>query len=90
MLAPAGSARSAWWSARDWRGRGVGSELLAAAIQRARENGLHELVLGVFAHNVAAIALYRKHGFVEEGSRAKQYWRASGELRDSIEMERLL
>jgi RimJ/RimL family protein N-acetyltransferase len=76
--------------ARDWRGRGVGSALLAAAIQWARENGLHKLILGVFPHNVAAIALYRKHGFVEEGRRAKQYRRASGELWDSIEMGLLL
>jgi hypothetical protein len=32
----------------------------------ARERGLHKLSLSVFAHNVPAIALYRKFGFVEE------------------------
>ena len=31
--------------AREWRGRGVGSALLAAAIERARERGLHKLSL---------------------------------------------
>jgi RimJ/RimL family protein N-acetyltransferase len=40
----------------------------------------------VFTHNTAAIALYRKFGFVEEGRRIRQYRRASGELWDSIIM----
>ena len=68
------------------RGRGVGSALLATAIEWARERGLHKLTLSVFPHNAAAIALYRKFGFVEEGRRVKQYRRASGELWDAIEM----
>jgi ribosomal protein S18 acetylase RimI-like enzyme len=76
--------------AQPWRGRGVGSALLAAAIEKAREEGLHKLSLEVFPHNDAAIALYRKFGFVEEGRRAKHYRRASGELWDSIVMGRLL
>jgi len=76
--------------AREWRGHGVGSALLAAAIDWARERGLHKLSLSVFAHNEAAIALYRKFGFVEEGRRVNHYRRASGELWDAIEMGLLL
>jgi ribosomal protein S18 acetylase RimI-like enzyme len=76
--------------AREWRGRGVGSALLAAAIEWARERGLHKLSLSVFAHNAAAIALYRKFGFVEEGRRVKHYRRESGELWDALEMGLLL
>ena len=76
--------------ARPWRGRGVGSALLAAAIEKARGEGLHKLSLEVFSHNHAAIALYRKFGFVEEGHRVKHYRRASGELWDSIVMGLLL
>jgi len=76
--------------AREWRGRGVGSTLLAAAIEWAREQGLHKLSLGVFAHNAAAIALYRKFGFVVEGRRVKQYRRESGELWDAVDMGLLL
>ncbi len=76
--------------ARPWRGRGVGSALLAAAIEKARGEGLHKLSLEVFPHNEAAIALYRKFGFVEEGRRVKHYRRASGELWDSIVMGLLL
>lgn len=72
--------------ARDWRGRGAGSALLRAAIDRACAQGLHKLSLEVFAHNEAAIALYRKCGFIEEGRRPRQFRRASGELWDSVVM----
>ena len=71
---------------REWRGCGVGSALLQATIDWARHQGLHKLCLEVFAHNTAAIALYRKCGFAEEGHRVKHYRRASGELWDSIIM----
>jgi RimJ/RimL family protein N-acetyltransferase len=76
--------------ARDRRGRGVGSALVTAAIDWARERGLHKLSLSVFAHNEPAIALYRKFGFVEEGRRVKHFRRANGELWDCLEMGLLL
>jgi RimJ/RimL family protein N-acetyltransferase len=76
--------------ARDWRGRGVGSALLAAAIDWARVRGLHKLSLSVFPHNEAAKALYSKFGFVEEGRRVKQFRRSSGELWDVVDMGLLL
>jgi RimJ/RimL family protein N-acetyltransferase len=76
--------------ARPWRGHGVGSALLTAAIEKARGEGLHKLSLEVFPRNEAAIALYRKFGFLEEGRRVKHYRRASGELWDSIVMGLLL
>jgi RimJ/RimL family protein N-acetyltransferase len=75
---------------RDWRGRGAGSALVQATVEWARDHGLHKLSLEVFAHNSAAIALYRKYGFMEEGRRIKQYRRDSGELWDSIVMGLLL
>ena len=71
---------------REWRGRGVGSALIQAAIGWARDQGLHKLCLEVFPQNAAAIALYRKCGFVEEGHRVKHYRRANGELWDSLIM----
>jgi RimJ/RimL family protein N-acetyltransferase len=76
--------------AREWRGRGVGSALLAAGIDWARERDLHKVTLAVFPHNTAAIALYEKFGFVEEGRRVKQFRRTSGELWDAVEMGRLI
>ena len=76
--------------AAGWRGRGVGTALVAAAIEWARGRGLHKLTLSVFPHNEAAVALYRKFGFVEEGRRARHIRRASGELWDVIDMGLLL
>lgn len=55
----------------------------------AREQGLHKLTLSVFPHNDAAIALYRKFDFMEEGRRTRHI-RANGELWDLIEMGLLL
>jgi RimJ/RimL family protein N-acetyltransferase len=75
---------------RDWRGRGAGSALVRAAIDWSRGQGLHKLSLEVFAHNEAAIALYRKSGFAEEGRSPQQYRRAGGELWDSIVMGLML
>jgi L-phenylalanine/L-methionine N-acetyltransferase len=75
---------------RGWRGRGVGTALVRAAIDFGRSQALHKLCLEVFPHNTAGIALYAKCGFVEEGRRVKQYQRANGELWDSIVMGLLL
>lgn len=72
--------------ANDWRGRRVGAALVASAIEWARARGLHKLTLSVFPHNDAAIGLYRKFGFVEEGRRIRHMRRANGELWDLIEM----
>jgi len=72
--------------ARDRRGQGIGSALLAAAIEWARLQRLHKLELDVFPHNQAAIDLYRKFGFVEEGRRVQHYRRASGEIWDAVLM----
>jgi ribosomal-protein-alanine N-acetyltransferase len=76
--------------ARGWRGCGVGSALMVPAIDWAREHGLHKLSLSVWPHNAAAIALYLKYGFVEEGRRVKQVRRQSGELWDVVDMGLLL
>jgi len=76
--------------AADWRGLGVGTALVAAAIEWARSRGLHKLALSVFAHNDAAIGLYRKFGFVEEGRLVQHVRRSDGQLWDLIEMGLLL
>ncbi|MDQ3857813.1 MAG: GNAT family N-acetyltransferase [Actinomycetota bacterium] len=76
--------------ARYWRGRGVGSTLVAASIHWARDRGLHKLSLSVFPENEAALAVYRKFGFEAEGHRRKQIRRANGELWDLIDMGLLL
>lgn len=72
--------------ATDGRGRGIGSALLQAAIDWARQHGAHKVALQVWPHNEAAIALYRKFGFEEEGRLRRHYPRQNGELWDAIVM----
>jgi RimJ/RimL family protein N-acetyltransferase len=49
------------------RGRGIGTALMDDAVRWARDFGVERLELTVYPHNAAAIALYRKFGFVQEG-----------------------
>lgn len=72
--------------AAGWRGRGIGSALLAEAIGRARTAGAHKIALQVWPHNAAAIALYERSGFQREGYLTRHYRRRSGELWDAIIM----
>jgi ribosomal protein S18 acetylase RimI-like enzyme len=53
--------------AADRRGRGIGAALLSEGLVWARRVGVEKVVLSVYPHNTAAIALYRKFGFVDEG-----------------------
>jgi RimJ/RimL family protein N-acetyltransferase len=89
-LTPFGYAEIGMMVAAGSRGRGVGTALMLAGIDWARERGLHKLSLGVFPTNAPALALYRKLGFVEEGRRVKHMRRANGELWDLIEMGLIL
>lgn len=68
------------------RRHGVGDALLEAAIEWARGAGACEVVLHVFPHNAAAIALYRKHGFEPRGFARRGFPRRSGEVWDAIRM----
>jgi RimJ/RimL family protein N-acetyltransferase len=76
--------------AAPWRGRGVGSALVAAALAWAREAGAHKVALQVWPHNQAAIALYEKFGFQREGLLRRHYRRRNGERWDAIVMGLLL
>lgn len=73
----------------DWQGRGVGSTMMAAAIDRA-DNWMNilRIELIVFAGNEAAIALYRRHGFVVEGTHRAHALR-DGVYADALTMARL-
>ncbi len=49
---------------KDWRGRGVGSAVLAWLTEAARSRGIGEIVLSA---QVDAISFYRRFGYTEEG-----------------------
>ncbi len=57
------------------RGQGLGSLLLAAALDRAKRAGAQTAVLEVRAGNCAAKSLYVKHNFVVAGRRRNYYKR---------------
>jgi ribosomal protein S18 acetylase RimI-like enzyme len=53
--------------AADRRSMGIGGALMAEAIRWGRSVGVEKLMLSVYPTNTAAIALYRRFGFVDEG-----------------------
>jgi putative acetyltransferase len=73
----------------EWRGLGVGSALLATAVDWAVANGVEKLALGVFPENARALAFYERHGFAREGSRRAHY-RRGGQFYDEVLMARFL
>ncbi|VXB79949.1 L-amino acid N-acetyltransferase AaaT [Luteimonas sp. 9C] len=73
----------------DRRRAGVGTALLTAAVDTAeRWHGVRRIELEVYVDNAAAIALYARHGFVEEG-RARGYALRDGAYVDVMLMARL-
>jgi ribosomal protein S18 acetylase RimI-like enzyme len=68
-----------------WRGRGIGSALLADAIRWAREMGVEKLALSVYPDNATAREMYRRFGFIEEGRLTGHSKKAIG-YRDEILM----
>ena len=67
------------------RRRGIGKALLEAAVTWGRDSGVRKLELHVFPWNDAAIALYERFGFVQEGYRHAHY-RRGDEYVDAILM----
>ena len=73
----------------EWQGKGVGTALMAAAVDLA-DNWLNltRLELEVYAINAAAIHLYERFGFTYEGTMRQHAFR-DGEYVDSNMMGRL-
>lgn len=66
------------------RGRGLGGQLLAQGVARARAQGAARVFLEVAEDNAAALALYRRSGFAEAGRRRGYYGRPDGSRRDAL------
>ncbi len=56
-----------------YRGKGVGTEMLAKLIELVKEKGGTAMTLEVRPSNAPALALYRKFGFKEAGRRPGYY-----------------
>lgn len=73
-----------------WRGQGVGSALMARAIEWARGTGIiNRIELMVYARNTAAIQLYQRFGFQIEGRRQRAIYQQD-EYLDDLMMALLL
>ena len=59
------------------RGKGFGSQILSSIQQRCHENNKVRIELTVDVDNMPAISLYKKMGFVIEGTVRKSYKRSS-------------
>jgi GNAT superfamily N-acetyltransferase len=64
------------WVHRDWRGRGVGGNLLAALFELARDRGFERVEVGLpresFARFAATEAFYLGNGFTPNGPRMRR------------------
>jgi ribosomal protein S18 acetylase RimI-like enzyme len=66
--------------APDWRGRGIGGELLCRIEGSARGAGAQAVWLHVSAENAGAIRLYQRNGYLCEGLEENYYARGHAGL----------
>jgi len=52
-----------------FHGEGLGPRLMGVVTSRARERGAKRLLLGAYGENHRAIAFYKRHGFLQVGTR---------------------
>ncbi|MDQ0416674.1 phosphinothricin acetyltransferase [Croceifilum oryzae] len=74
---------------RSWRGKGLGSHLLKALENKAKENRFHKIILSTFLSNSLGQGLYRKRGFREVGVFENQGI-VDGQFIDVMTMEKWL
>lgn len=70
---------------KEWQSVGLGTAILQAAIDWAKESELEVLLLQVYAENEAGLALYRKMGFIQNG-RIPRFFKQNGRYHDEISM----
>jgi [ribosomal protein S18]-alanine N-acetyltransferase len=66
-------------TAANWRRYGIGEMLVKAALSHLATERAEAMFLEVGDSNTAALALYRKHGFLEVGKRQNYYAMAKSE-----------
>jgi RimJ/RimL family protein N-acetyltransferase len=72
-----------------YTGQGIGQQLFAALETWARARALHRLELTVMAHNERAIRLYKRMGFIIEGTKRHALF-INGTYVDEYYMAKLL
>ncbi len=83
----AGVAEISAYVGEEARSKGVGAELLAAAIESSERAGIWTLQTGVFPENAPSLGLLRRFGFRELGTQ-ERIGRLHGVWRDVVLLER--
>jgi len=73
----------------EFRGLGIGTEMMKTLVMQAQEMDLKVLTLTAFASNKRAISVYEKVGFVQTGRVPKKHFK-EGKYIDEIIMTKLL
>lgn len=73
----------------EFRGQGLGSKLLSSVLDHSKRFGLEKVELNVYTSNTAAVALYKKFGFEQEGL-IKKYRKLDGQYFDCLAMGKFL
>jgi ribosomal protein S18 acetylase RimI-like enzyme len=73
----------------DYHGQGIGTKLLEHCLVQATALGLEKIELQVYTENKAAIALYKKLGFKEEGL-LKKYRKLGDRYFDVLSMAKFI
>jgi hypothetical protein len=73
-----------YWVARNWQGRGLGTEALYLVMKFAFEKlKIHKIFIVHFAHNEGSRKLIVRAGFRQEGIQRQHNWRL-GKYQDDI------
>jgi phosphinothricin acetyltransferase len=83
------TAENSVYVAADWRGRGLGKQLLAPVIEAARVRGIHAIIAAIDASNDVSVRLHAGFGFQTVGH-FKQVGYKFDRWLDVIYMELLL
>jgi RimJ/RimL family protein N-acetyltransferase len=89
-MTPVGRAQLGMAILDGYRSMGIGSGLLEAFIEWARERGAHKVELSLWPWNERARRLYEKFGFEVEGIRRRHWRRNDGSLWDDVSMALVL
>ncbi len=82
-----GVAEVSVYTAKDYRGKGIGRLLLRTLIAESEAKGIWTLQSGVFPENEGSIALHKKSGFRYIGKR-ERIGKLHGEWKDNLLFER--
>jgi RimJ/RimL family protein N-acetyltransferase len=73
------------WLTPNAQGKGIGKAIMEYTKTWAKKNGVEKICLTVFSRNEIAYNLYKKYGFVHEGTQKRQVF-FNGEYDDEIHM----